>query len=88
MVGREFVRLVAREQRFAPPNAEMWAQAKERYITLITGLHPRALSQMTWSEAGQAGRVVLELSALYYIGTLAGQAAGFPIAFLRRKLSS
>lgn len=93
LIGRELVALVAREQQMVKPTAEHWEQAKVTYSKLWCQVKPEAglslnslarIGNMTWSQFASGGKVALELSAYYYIGSLIGSTAGLPLSLIFR----
>lgn len=91
MIGRATVSLVLKEQGLTRlPEISQWPQAMSKYTSLLGRLLPpdrsrepilgflRNLGNFTWSQVGSGIGVLAHLSALYYIGQLAGGLLGWP----------
>ena len=86
LISSELVKLVAAEQKLWPTLAD-WPLAKSAYTNffftcksaLLEGgrIRPR-LDEITWGQAGRAGRIVVEMVAFYYIGQVAGMVLYLP----------
>lgn len=94
LVARELVTLVAQEQQMVrPPTTQQLEHAKEIYLKLWTQVKPEGgvtlssfsrIGNMTWSQFASGGKVALELSAYYYIGSLIGSTAALPLSLVFR----
>lgn len=93
LVAKELVALVAKEQQMTKPTAQQWEHAKETYIKLWTKVKPEGkisltsfsrIGDLTWSQFASGGKIALELSAYYYIGSVIGGTAALPLSLVFR----